>query len=573
MLRRARLAFVFLVAAGCGGGGGRADGGGGAAGSGSGGRDAGRDSSFNPFDAAVTGAAGTGATTGTAGVSGIDAAPVDRGMPNPGMSIYRGVEAFMLRFGPSCTEEAGATGDRWCAFVAASPTTANAADSYVFNATRAAAGTAITCGVATDTNCLKLTAAFAEDDSGAHGAFFQGDTLVYFDATATPFGWRPGMTAGRALAVANAMTGDVFGCVPAPKGTAIVCLKDQATQPTANVFFSDLLLGTLDGAATPPLAVVETVISFNAGDGDYPRFGYQFLSDAQTLAWSTRTSPTGPEILKTQKAGDAASRAMIGSDIHEWGVSPDGSHWTWFAQHNVNTGVGTLQSAPITDAAARVANGSNMVQYGFPAGRAVISVTAQGAMAGLTEPVTAPTATSAIDTGVLAFFDLGAQGDIGYAKNYDSTNDLTDMYIKRWNATGAACTLTSTPNGAYPAFRFTPSGAAAVWARLNASRQFELLLTRVSDCTTMQVSPPGAVYLDTSSDRAVIYLEGRDPVDKTTSLLFRPLTADGSAVGGDPVFVSSGVGGFAFVAAAPGALVYSINTGGTEDGIYVKSGP
>ena len=263
---------------------------------------------------------------------------------------------------------------------------------------------------------------------------------------------------------------------------------------------------------------------------------------------------------------------MIGSDIHEWGVSPDGSHWTWFAQHNVNTGVGTLQSAPITDAAARVANGSNIVRYGFPAGRAVISVTAQGAMAGLTEPVTAPTATSAIDTGVLAFFDLGAQGDIGYAKNYDSTNDLTDMYIKRWNATGAACTLTSTPNGAYPAFRFTPSGAAAVWARLNASRNSSCCSPGCPTARRCRSARRGR--LPRYVQRPRCHLPGRAGPSGQDDLAAVP-AADRRRLrrGSDPVFVSSGVGGFAFVAAAPGALVYSINTGGTEDGIYIKSGP
>ena len=345
MPRSPCLAFVVVVAAGCGSSGGRADGGV----TGAGGRDGGRDSTFNPFDVGTTGGGGTGV---------IDAAPVDRGTPSPGALIYPGTDAFMLRFGPSCTAEEGATGDRWCAFVAASPTTVDAADLFVFNATKAAAGTAITCGAAAETNCLKLTADFAED--AFHGAFFQGDTLVYFDGTAMPFGWRPGMTAGRALVAADATTADVLGCVPAAKGTAIVCLKDlpAAMQTNANIIISDLILGTLDGAATPPLARVESVISWNAGDDvNDPLFAYQFLPGGQSLAWSTRTSPTGAEILKTQKVGDDASRAMIGSDIHEWSVSPDGTHWSWFSQYNVTTGAGTLQSAPFPGGVGPVANG------------------------------------------------------------------------------------------------------------------------------------------------------------------------------------------------------------------------
>ena len=58
----------------------------------------------------------------------------------------------------------------------------------------------------------------------------------------------------------------------------------------------------------------------------------------------------------------------------------------------------------------------------------------------------------------------------------------------------------------------------------------------------------------------------------TGSLSFRPV-ADGTALGGDPTYVSSQVGSFAAVAAAPGALVYSVNGGGNDDGIYVRSGP
>ena len=513
----------------------------------------------------------TPGTAGAAGTGVIDAAPADRGTPNPGAPIYQGSDAFMLFSGPSCTEEAGATGDRWCAFVAASPTTVAAADLFVFNATKAAAGTAITCGAATETNCLKLTADFAED--GFHGAFFQGDTLVYFDGTAMPFGWRPGMTAGRALVAADATTADVLGCVPAAKGTAIVCLKDlpAAMQTNTNIILSDLILGTVDGAATPPLARVESVISFNSGDGDAPRFAYQFLPGGQSLAWSTRTSATGAEILKTQKVGDDASRAMIGSDIHEWSVSSDGTHWTWFTQYNVTTGAGTLQSAPFPGGVGPVANGTNIVQFGFPSPRAVVSVSTGRAMSALAEPLTAPATMTAVDTGVLAFLDLSSKGDIAYAKTYNSLADLVDLYVKRWDSTTAACTLTSTTNGAYQAFLFMPGGGAAVWPRENGNMTFELLFTRLSDCNTMTLAAPGAFFVDATSDRAVIYMEGRD-VNGTGSLWTRPVS-DGTALGGEPTYISSQVGSFASLAAAPGALVYSVNGGGTGDGIYVRSGP
>ncbi len=55
---------------------------------------------------------------------------------------------------------------------------------------------------------------------------FQGDTLVFHDVAATPFGWRPGMTAARVLAVADPNTADVLACTPSLKGTAVICLRD-----------------------------------------------------------------------------------------------------------------------------------------------------------------------------------------------------------------------------------------------------------------------------------------------------------------------------------------------------------
>ena len=66
-------------------------------------------------------------------------------------------------------------------------------------------------------------------------------------------------------------------------------------------------------------------------------------------------------------------------------------------------------------------------------------------------------------------------------------------------------------------------------------------------------------------------MEGRE-VNGTGSLWTRPVT-DGTALGGEPTYVSSQVGSFASVAAAPGALVYSVNGGGTGDGIFARSGP
>jgi hypothetical protein len=553
MLSRTRLGLFMLVAAGCGGGGGvRNDGG--RAGVGGGGRDGG---TFNPFDAAMA----------------VEVPPPDRGTANPGASVFQGGDASLLGAGPSCTGEEGATGDRWCGFATSLTVVGNAYlqfDLYVVNVTRAAAGTAITCGQAGDTNCLKLATAAREDDF--HGTFFQGDTLVYYDSTWTPLAWRPGMTAGRALAVADPTMADVFGCVPATMGNAIACLRDlpAAMQPDpTNIIISELLVGRLDATATPPLALVENLISANRADGNVGRFAYSFLPGGDSVAWSARMTAGGPEILKLQRVGDNASRVTVGSDVHDWSVSPDGTHWTWYSAFSAASGSGALQSAAYPAGTGPVANGTNIVQYAFPNPRALVTVNSTGAMAGIAEPLTAPSTTSPIDTGVIAFLEVSSQGDVGYVKNFDGF-DLVDLYVKRWNSTSAACTLTSTVTAPFAAFLFMPGGGGAVWGR-STGTDFQLQFTRVSDCMTMQVAS-SFFSVNAASDRGIVYMEGFENATGTGSLWFRPLTG-GNTVGGDATYVASQVGTFDVVPAATSALIYSVNGGGNADGIYVRSGP
>ena len=164
-------------------------------------------------------------------------------------------------------------------------------------------------------------------------------------------------------------------------------------------------------------------------------------------------------------------------------------------------------------------------------------------MAGLTEPVTAPTTTAAIDTGVLAYFDLGAQGDIGYAKNYNS-NQRPGRHVHqalerdRRGVHADVHHQRRVPGVPVHAQRRAPPCGRASTPAGNSSCSSPGCPT-ARRCRSARRAP---FFVDTSSDRAVIYLEGRDPVNRTTSLLFRPLTADGSAVGGNPIYVSSGVG-------------------------------
>jgi hypothetical protein len=511
---------------------------------------------------------GGGGLTGTAGLTGTGGTPV--AMPT-GSLVFQGSQASLLDLGPPCTWEDGATGDRWCGFIAPSVSMPANGELFVVNVTKAAAGVSITCGLA-DANCLKLTSTFAEDD--IHRAMFQGDTLVFHDVAATPFGWRPGMTAARALAVADPNTADVLACTPSLKGTAVVCLRDlpmaMQTDP-ANLILSDVIAGKVDDAASPPLVRLETVISANRADGDVPRFQMGFpVPGSDVVAWSARATAAGPEILKMQTLGNDASRATVASDVNTWRASPDGTRWYWLSQVVMATGAGTLQSAPFPGGASPVAVAPNAIQYDFPTPTSLLVVDTAKQMLGFANPVTAPTTSVVVDTGVLAFVALSKQGHAGYAKFVNTTTGqtFTDLYVKKGDGTGA-CTLTTATDG-YPFdFIFTPDSTGLAWIQ-RTTASILAQYTRLSDCTVMNVGS-NVVWVEPIGNRAILFMDGFLTSTGTASMKFRVL-ATGAISAAPAITVSGQVGTFTVVSSgAADSIVYTVNAGGNEDGVYVRS--
>jgi len=563
MLRHAptatAIATVLLI--GCGGGSSKSDGGAGMGGSVSGG-------------STGTGGGGGGGAGGSTGGSGNTAGAA---APPTGSLVFQGLSA-LLDAGPPCTGEVGATGDRWCGFLANSTTVTDGTAMFVVNVSKAAAGTSITCGV-TDANCLKLTDIFWEDQF--HLAFFQGDTLVYYDRpTATapfaPMGWRPGMTAGRALAVPDANT-DLWSCVPSTKGDAIWCLRDlaMAMQTDPNVLLSDLLAGHLDAAATPPLARIEQVISLNAADNpDLPHFQVGFpVPGSETIAWSSRAVGSGPEVLKMQTLGNDASRATVASGINSWRGSPDGMRWYWLSAVSETTGAGTLQTAPFPAGTSPVTLATNVGQYALPSATSALSVDSAKAMKVFADQVGAPTTSTSLDTGVLGFISISTAGHPAYVKTTrtsSATGELTgiDLYVKKFDGTDA-CTLDATADAFPSNFGFTPSSTGATWIQTTLTSG-NAQYTRFSDCMKMPVAT-NVVFARAIGDRAVLYLDGFDDLTGTATVKARNLDA-AHGLTADPATVVGGQVGTLIVAssATTDMLVYTVNGGGNADGVYVR---
>jgi hypothetical protein len=573
MLRHARIAIASLLLLGCG------------------------SSSSNPRDASGNGGsgiggfsgtggpgAGAGGTGGTGNLGGSGSGNTGGATPT-GLLVFQGQSPSLLTQGRPCTWEEGATGDRWCAFTAASVSAPGSTELFAVNVTKAAAGVSITCGQ-TDANCLKLTSSFFDDPEGLHPALFSGDTLVYYDVAGTPFGWRPGMTAGRALAVADPTTRDVLLCVPDVKGTAVSCLRDlpSSMQTNPQILLSDLLAGRIDDAANPPLARLETVIAASAADTNIVHFQAGFpVPGGNTFAWSARSAAGGPEVLKAQTLGNDASRVTVASNVNSWRASADGARWYWLSQVSETTRAGTLQSAPFPGGASptTIASG-NVLQYEMPTPTTMITVDTTRQLLAYADPAGAPTASTPLDTGVIGLVQLSAQGHVAYAKAVLNVGQsaYVSMFVKKVDGTGA-CTISSATEAAVSDVYFTPSASGVAWVRRMLSA-FPGRFTRLSDCMAMDVAA-NVTWIEPAGDSGLVTWENFSTASRTGALLFRRFAGAGTVSGDPPALVSGLVrtfwlvssagaaGGDAGVAAGAEAAIYTVNGGGSEDGVYVRS--
>jgi hypothetical protein len=513
---------------------------------------------------AVAGSDGAGgeAADGTAGAGGGDLVT--------GVRVFSGT-ARVLANGPACTGEVGALGDRWCAFITFTDATQEARSLYVFNATHAAAGQPVSCGAAdggADTNCLRLTASLGGDSGSPvlHGTFFQGDSIVYYEnqeGVLAPYIWRPGMTRGRRLATVPAGH-EATWCTPSPKGTAVSCVILPLVDPDPNVGFGDLLIGKADGANEPLLSPADTVITFSLADAGFGgTFSFGFPpGPGDHVAWTTRDGASGPETLKLQSAGDPASKVTIASDVRDWDFSPDAAHWFWL------TTAGTLQTAPFPGGADPTDLVADVIKYRVSSGgRDVVALTKDGALVAIVDPFT-PASELLLDTGVKAMLSpLSAAGHVAYAKQLAGTTS-GDLYVNSADGT-ASCVVEVTHPVPFPAVSFAPNAGAILWASSPAGDAFEAHYTRLRDCNTMPIAADVTLIQSIGNTR-VLFADQFDDATVSGSLRVR-LVANGNSVTADsPISIADRADSYAITGPSPDALVYTVNTGGANDGVYVR---
>lgn len=519
------LLFVWMLA-GCGGGGASNPnrGTGGAIGSGTGGTTAGGTGGgpggivLPPGLGGLSGGA-TGGAGGTTGGMGGGAAVTPGTIM--GQRIVTG-PTLLLFTGASCsyvpTGVTAASPDRWCA-IFRQGATMNAVALWVFNATKAIGGTAVTCD-GTNPMCIQLTANVSDTNAepeAAHGFF--GESLIYYDAQGA-YAWRPGWAAGRRISTRSPRV----TCVGGVRAATVACLKETGAADTI-----DLFAGTIDTATGTEPALIERI----SADGSI-----QLSADDKSVLWSTRTTATAPEVLKLQTIGGAAStRQMVASNVTQWTQSPDGQRWLWLSQPTMTADgipTGTLQTAPFPAGTNPQTVSAGVMMYaawGASGVTLLANPTATGADVRSIADVATPAAAVTVETGTaIGLVTIAANGAVAYATDVAQPDaadpDFVLVNLLTANAAGTGkCTVTAMPEAAPEVALLRTNGIGMTWVRLTASA-VEAAYTTLPGCQRQAVSTTIAGLSDVGA--GLVVQENADTQNGRASLAFAPFGADGT---------------------------------------------
>jgi hypothetical protein len=108
-----------------------------------------------------------------------------------------------------------------------------------------------------------------------------------------------------------------------------------------------------------------------------------------------------------------------------------------------------------------------------------------------------------------------------------------------------------------------------MWARSKTDGAFDGHYTRLRDCNTVLIAPD-VVVLASIGHELVVFMDTFDDVTGVGSL--RSLgVGNGNTLRADtPTLIADKVGSYTITAPTPGTLLYTVNAGGDNDGVYVR---
>jgi hypothetical protein len=496
-------------------------------------------------------------------------------------ALVTGDQLLLVGNGPdSCTNQDPAVGDRWCAFARPS-TFLGGTDLWVINVSKAVGGKAIQCN-ASDLDCLLLTSTLNDGDLTIHRFF--GDTLIYYAdsgaASGPVYGWRPGMNAGRKLTAATGLN-----CVGNSKSDSVICFDRQDTTTVPGDTSADLLAGKLSADAGL-LPKVATLLVVAGGDAvGIRKYQVGLSPSGDWVAWSTRAVATGPEILSAQRVNDDPSRIVVATDVARWAFSPDGAKWYWLKSFNYSVNgnpLGTLQMANFPTDTGGVAPAAsdlraNVASFGPAGDKGLVyfgPLTGGLGELGLIGDRDASTVVKSIDSRALRVLAISRDGrTLVYSKTVSSDQSSFDLYAGGLDL-AAPCLLTATANSPPPYGTLSEPATTAFWSYGDALTN-ELVgeYTTLATCRTMKFST-NLWFWTAVKDKGVVYADtvaGTSFADLTVTLRYAEFAAGALPTSGT-VLQERANQIYAVLLPAVSAVVYTINTGGATDGLYVKAG-
>jgi hypothetical protein len=522
-----------------------------------------------PRDAAATGDAGDAAGAADADdAGGADAAFV----PPVGTRRLVAGQATLVGNGPdSCTNQPGATGDRWCGLFLPSKT-AGRSELWMLDATRALTGADVRCD-GSDSSCVQIaTDVLTAQYTGVSTAGFTGDTLFYRrgpDATIIDgpvWAWRPGWASGREL-VDGAGT---FCYAPPSRGVAVCLRRNQSVADGEEA--EDLFAGSLAAPGDGLLPLVETVGLRAASDpvGDAADFELNFSPDGAYVAWSTIGVPSAKGLV-VEKIDDPSTKVMVATEVSNWQISGDGTSWLWLRSYTDNglEPSGTLETAAFPAGAGVATLATTVADFQVVGPKSVLyraKVADQVGDLSFVPDLAAPAGSRLLDQDVRRIVTRSADAStVVYTRTSTGVGD--DLFA--WSASlKQPCTLTPIPSALTNA-KLMAADHVVIWAQRDVfSQAVTGAATSLASCATktfghdlLQWMPVGDTHL--------LFVDGAPSGSASGTLRAASFGADGVVGAGTPLGRDVSV----VFAALPAAAIYTVAQGTDGDGLYLYTGP
>jgi len=315
--------------------------------------------------------------------------------------------------------------------------------------------------------------------------------------------------------------------------------------------------------------------------------GITFSPDGMSVLWSVPTTAPAEDV-KTQKLGDATTRATIASGVTAWSISTDGTRLFWLSTPTTDASgftTGTLQTAPYPAGTPPQTVQADVWDYSSYGTKGLFTLTAPTALStttygtdlnSITDIGSPTTTTKALETkDVIGMIDVHDSGTVLYSTTLIQPDPTVQSYLidlKSSKADGTGkCTVAPTATADRSA-AVSSAGTAVEWVQvtLDAAANVTAVdgqVTPITECAPHTFSKSPVSFNDVKT--GLLYQENLESTFFTADLKYALLSAAGAP--SQPMQVQlSADAVVAPLFPAVAKVVYTISGRTTGNGVYVS---